>query len=57
MPISFAGYKPAVSIGGTYEPALSRREAFDIVAPFLLTPHCQKRKISAISLKSNPRKL
>ena len=28
-----------------------------IVAPFLLTPPCRKRKISAISLKSNPRKL
>jgi len=28
-----------------------------IVAPFLLTPPCQKRKIPAISLKSNPRKL
>jgi hypothetical protein len=28
-----------------------------IVAPFLLTPPSQKLKISATSLKSNPRKL
>jgi len=27
------------------------------VAPFLLTPPCQKRNTSATSLKSNPRKL
>jgi hypothetical protein len=31
------------------------RESFGV--PFLLTPPCQKRKISANSLKSNPRKL